>query len=292
VTGLEIQHGRCTGIRYLREGQLVRARASREVIVCAGAIGSARLLLLSGIGPADHLRAAGIDPVADVPAVGEHLQDHPAAMACYACPGPLPPSGYNHGEVYAALRSGRAGAWPDLHLFPLLLPVAPAGYPPSAAGYALVAAVVDPDSQGTVRLACADPRHPPQIDPGFLRERRDLDALAEGLALARHAAASAAFAGLHAAEVWPGPDQRSPAGLRSWILHTVASYYHPAGTCRMGTTADAVVDTELRVRGLAGLRVADASVMPVIPNAPLSATVLAIAEKAADLITRPYSAPS
>ena len=213
-------------------------------------------------------------------------------MACYACPGPLPPSGYNHGEVYAALRSGRTGAWPDLHLFPILLPLAPARYPPPAAGYALVTAVVDPDSQGTVRLVSADPRQAPVIDPGFLRERRDLDASAEGLALARHAAASAAFAGIHAVEVWPGPDQRTPAGLRSWIRHTVASYYHPAGTCRMGTSADAVVDTVLRVRGLAGLRVADGSVMPVIPNAPLSATVLAIAEKAADLITRPNPAPA
>lgn len=287
VTGLDIQQGRCAGIRYLRGGQLVRARATGEVILSAGAVGSPRLLLLSGIGPAGHLRAAGIDVVADVPAVGEHLQDHPAVMACYALPGPLPPSGYNHGEVYAALRSSRAGTVPDLHLFPLLLPHAPAGYPPPEAGFALVAAVTGPDSRGTVRLACSDPRHPPVIDPGFLRERRDLDALAEGLDLARQAAASTAFARIQAAEVWPGPDQRTPAGLRSWIRHTVASYYHPAGTCRIGTSTDTVVDPHLRVHGLEGLRVADASVMPVIPNAPLSATVLAIAEKAADLITRP-----
>jgi choline dehydrogenase-like flavoprotein len=127
VTRLNTGHGRCTGVTYLRDGATTRARASSEVIVCAGAVGSPQLLMLSGIGPAAQLRALGIDPVADLPAVGQNLQDHPVAMACYACPAPMPESGYNHGEVYAALRSERAGACPDLHLFPILLPVAPAG---------------------------------------------------------------------------------------------------------------------------------------------------------------------
>ena len=292
VTGLVIEHGHCTGVTYIRDGTRAQARAEGEVIVCAGAVSSPQLLMLSGIGPADQLRALGISPVADLPAVGANLQDHPVVMACYTCPAPLPPSGYNHGEIYAAVRSQQAGAWPDLHLFPILLPVAPAGHQAPAAGYALVAAVVTPDSRGSVRLACADPRQAPLIDPGFLREPRDLDRLAEGLALARQAAASAVFTSFGASEVWPAADQRTPAGLRCWIRRTVASYYHPASTCRMGTGSGAVVDTQLRVRGLAGLRVADASVMPAIPSAHPNATVLAIAERAAELIAGSHGPPA
>jgi choline dehydrogenase len=293
VTRLIIERGRCTGVAYVRDGAMAQARADGEVIVCAGTVGSAQLLMLSGIGPADQLRALGIGPVADLPAVGANLQDHPVAMACYACPAPPPPSGYNHGELYAALRSQQADACPDLHLFPILLPVAPAGCQPVAAGFALVTAVVAPDSRGTVRLASADPRQGPLIDPAFLRERRDLDRLGDGLALVRRAAGSATFAGVLEAEVWPDPDQRTtPAGLRSYIKQTVASYYHPTGTCRIGTDTDAVVDAQLRVRAVAGLRVADASVMPTIPNAHPNATVLAIAERAAELIIRPHRAPA
>jgi choline dehydrogenase len=285
VTGLHVEHGRCTGVSYLRHGAPATALVGGEVVVCAGAVGSPQLLMLSGIGPADRLRALGIDPVADIPAVGENLQDHPVVMASYALPGPLPASRYNHGEVCAALRSSRAGGYPDLHLFPILLPLAPAGREPPAAGFALVAAVVAPASRGSVRLASADPAQPPLIDPGFLREPRDTDRLAEGLPLIREAAASAAFAELGAREVWPGAEVRTSAGLRSWIRRTVGSYYHPAGTCRMGNGADAVVDTQLRVRGVAGLRVVDASVMPVLPNAHPNVTVLAIAERAAGLIS-------
>jgi choline dehydrogenase len=288
VTRLNIERGRCTGVTYVCEGATAQARAAGEVIVCAGAVGSPQLLMLSGIGPASQLRALGIGPVADLPGVGANLQDHPIAMACYACPAPLPPSRYNHGELYAALRSEQAGTWPDLHLFPILLPLAPPGYQPPAAGFALVAAVVTPVSRGSVRLASADPRQSPLIDPGFLRDQRDLDRLAQGLALVREAAASTAFASTGASQVWPAAEQRTGVGLRSWIRRTVASYYHPAGTCRMGTGADAVVDPQLRVTGVAGLRVADASVMPTIPNAHPNATVLAIAERAAELVTSPH----
>jgi choline dehydrogenase len=285
VTRLHVEQGHCTGVSYLREAGPPRTQGGGEVIVCAGAVGSPQLLMLSGIGPADELRDVGIAPVADLPAVGDNLQDHPVAMVSYATPSPLPASRYNHGEVYAALRSERAGAYPDLHLFPILLPLAPAGCQPPAAGYALVAAVVAPDSRGCVRLVSADPRQAPLIDPGFLREPRDTDRLAEGLGLIRRAAASDALSDLRAREVWPGSDVRSSAGLRSWIRRTVGSYYHPAGTCRMGSGADAVVDTQLRVRGVTGLRVVDASVMPVLPNAHPNATVLAIAERAAELIS-------
>jgi choline dehydrogenase len=283
VTRLHVRHGRCAAVSYLRDGAPARAYTVGEVIVCARAVGSPQLLMLSGIGPAGPLRALGIDPVADIPGVGGNLQDHPIVMASYATASALPRSRYNHGEAYAALPSPLAGACPDLHLFPILLPVALAGHRPPAAGFALVASAVAPDSTGSVRLASADPQLAPLIDPGFLHDRRDLDRLETGLAMIRQAVADAAFP--HAAEAWPGADVRSRASLRDYIRRTVGSYYHPAGTCRMGPGPDAVVDTELRVRGITGLRIADASVIPVIPNAPINATVLAIAEKAADLIT-------
>jgi choline dehydrogenase len=287
ATQLDIRHGRCVGVRYLREETPQQAHAGAEVIVCAGAVGSPQLLMLSGIGHAGQLRAVDIDPVADLPGTGANLQDHPVAMICYASPLPLPRSRYNHGEAYAALRSPLAGLWPDLQLFPILLPTTPPGCRPLTAGFALVASAVAPASTGTVRLASADPLAAPLIDPGFLREPADLDRLETGLGMIRRAARMPAFTWLDAAERWPGPDASDSAALRSWIRRSVGSYYHPAGTCRMGsdTGQDVVVGPDLRVRGIAGLRVADASVIPVIPNAPLNATVLAIAEKAADLIT-------
>jgi choline dehydrogenase len=286
VTRLHVRHGRCTGVSYVRGGAPVQAVASGEVIVCAGALGSPQLLLLSGIGPAPQLRGLGIDPVADIAGVGENLQDHPIVMVSCASPKQLPRSGYNNGEACAALRSGLPGAYPDLHLFPILLPLAPAGCQPPSAGYALVASAVAPDSRGTVRLASPAPQMAPLIDPGFLRDGRDLDRLEAGLRMIRQAVAGAAFSRVRGAEVWPGADVRTSAGLREFIRRTVGSYYHPAGTCRMGSDAAAVVDPQLRVHGVGGLRMADASVMPVIPNAHPNATVLAIAERAAELIGR------
>ena len=221
-------------------------------------------------------------PVRVAPA--EQAGRHPV-KASYAAGSLLPRSKYNHGEVYAALRSPQAGAVPDLHLFPILLPLAPgAGYPPPAAGHVLVSAAMAPDSRGSVVLASPDPQEAPLIDPGFLRAERDLDRLEAGLLMIREAAASAAFSPAYTTEAWPGPDVRTSAGLRDFIRRTVDSYHHPVGTCRMGPDAGAVVDLELRVRGITGLRVADASVMPAIPNAHPAATVLAIAERAADLI--------
>jgi len=285
VTRLQVRRGRCTGVSYVRGGAPAEAETSGEVIVCAGAIGSPQLLMLSGIGPAGQVRALGIDLVADIAGVGRNLQDHPIVMASYASASLLRASEYNHGEAYAALRSGLAGDHPDLHLFPILLPLAPAGFQPPAAGYALVAAVVAPDSRGSVRLASADPAQAPLIDPGFLRDGRDVDRLAEGLDMARRAGAGPEFSQARQAEAWPGPDVRTGAGLRAYIRRAVGSYYHPAGTCRMGSDAAAVVDVQLRVQGVAGLRVADASVMPVLPNAHPNATVLAIAERAAELIS-------
>jgi choline dehydrogenase len=270
VTRLHIgRQARCAGVSYLRAGTPLKADAGTEVILCAGAIGSPQLLMLSGVGPAAELRALGIPPGADLPGVGAGLQDHPMVPISYATDGPLPRSGYNHGETYAAVRSSLAGQYPDLHLFPILLPIAPAGYQAPPAGYALVAAVMAADSRGSVRLASADVGQPPLIDPGFFRAGRDLDRMVAGLALLRQVSA-----GL------PGNELDPDAELRGYARRTVQSYFHPAGTCALGT----VVDGELRVHGISGLRVADASVIPLLPNANPNATVLAIAERAAQLV--------
>jgi choline dehydrogenase len=261
-----------------------RAAATTEVVLAAGAIGSPQVLLLSGIGPAGALRACGLDVVADVAGVGQNLQDHPLVMVTYAAAEPLPASRYNHGEVYAAVRTELAGDHPDLHLFPILLPLAAVGFEPPAAGCNLVAAVVAPSSRGSVRLASPAPDAAPVIDPGFLTHQRDLDRIEAGLQMIRSAVATPEFAAVQLKEQWPGPGATSREELRGYARRAVGSYWHPAGTCRMGTGPDAVVDPELKVRGVDGLRVADASIMPTITNAHPNATVLAIAERAAALI--------
>jgi choline dehydrogenase len=286
VTRLELQHDRCSGVSYVRQGRPATARSMGEVVLSAGAIGTPQLLMLSGIGPAPQLRAVGIAPKADLPQVGENLQDHPIAIASYSPVSPLPASRYNHGEACAAVSSALAGPYPDLHLLPILLPLAPAGSGlVPAGGYALVASAVAPSSRGSIRLATAEPGDPPLIDPGFLRDQRDLDRLEAGLVMIREAAAHAAFDQVRQAEIWPGPDVRTSGDIRTYIRRTVSSYYHPAGTCRMGSDDAAVVDCDLHVQGVTGLRVADASVLPTIPNAHPNATVLAVAERAAELIS-------
>ena len=230
-----------------------QAHASAEVIVCAGAVGSPQLLMLSGIGPAGHLRDSASTRSPTCPGSERTSRTTPPPWPATPRPRRCRASRYNHGETYAALPSPLAGAWPDLHLFPDLAAASrrPAARPRPAAS-PWWPAVIAPDSRGSVRLASANPAAPPLIDPGFLREPADLDRLEAGLAVIRHAAAGAAFARLGVTEAWPGPGVRDGDGLRDWIRRTVGSYYHPAGTCRIGPSADdgAVTDPELRVHGI------------------------------------------
>ena len=262
--------------------------------MCAGAIGSPQLLMLSGIGPAGHLRGLGIDPVADLPGVGDEPPGPPGRdgllrLGRAAAGQPVQPRGNLR---LAAQPAGRRLA--RRAAVPVLLPVAPPGYPAPAGGFALMASVVAPDSRGSVRLASASPAAPPLIDPGFLREPADLERLAVGLALIRTAAAERR---LHPARrdrgTGPAPLPATAtacgtgSGGRSAATTTRPA---PAGSARSPDDG-AVVDPELRVHGISGLRVADASVMPLIPNAPLHATVLAVAERAARPDLRPPARP-
>lgn len=285
VTGLTVTVGRCTGVTYrLTASEQHTVRAEREVMLCAGAIGSPQLLQLSGIGPAADLRRHGIGVIADLPGVGANLSDHPLAALVYAAAQPVPLGAYNHVDALAALRVDPCATMPDTHLLFVDIPLPPPGTSGPDQGYSIEFGVLRPYSRGSVRLASPDPTAAPLIDPGFLTDERDVVLMLRAARVAREVGAADALAPWRAAEVIPGPQVSSDAELAAHLRRAVGTYFHPVGTCRIGSGADAVVDTELRVHGIDGLRVADAAVMPSSPAANPNATVLAIAEKAADLV--------
>ena len=281
---LVLSASRCTGVLYTFGGQLRTAEAG-EVVLCAGAIGSPHLLMLSGIGPVGALRAHGIHVTADLPGVGENLSEHPLAPVVYAAAQPMPEAINNHGEALAALRTDPALSAPDVHVLFLDFPDIPAGMQGPRNGYTLALGLLNPRSRGSVRLASADPEAAPLIDPGLLADERDVDAMLAGLWLTREIGAAHALAAWRKEEALPGIAMTGTAQLRDFLRRSTHAYWHPVGTCKMGTDPAAVTDPQLRVRGISGLRVADASVMPSLPAANTNATVLAVAERAADLIT-------
>ncbi len=278
VLGLEIERGRCLGVRLA--GSVVRPEG--DVLLCAGAIDSPRLLMLSGIGPADELRALGIASVADLPDVGRHLEDHLLlAGVAYQARRPVPASRYNHADSLLYVPHATPGESPDILVMCLSVPfVRPTVGPLSAPAYVLVPCHLRPRSRGSVRLASRDPRVPAVIDPNYLGEPDDLAVLAKGVEIAREIGAAKAFDDWRAKEVYPGPGWTSEADRRDFIRRATDSFHHPTGTCRLGD----VVDEALRVKGIAGLRVIDASVLPGLPAAMSNAAVTAAAEKASDLM--------
>ena len=291
VHRLLIDRHRCTGVEYSAGGALFRAGAGSEVVLTAGTIGTPKLLMLSGIGPAAELRSHGIEVVTDLPGVGENLQDHPYAFVIYRAAQPVPAAANNHGEALGLLRSDPGLDHPDLQLLFVDIPLTPpsAGGPES--GYTIAASVMQPFSRGTVRLASSDPWEAPVVYPRYLGDPRDRAVMLTGLKIARDIGQAQALAPWRAAEALPGRDIDTDQALRHYADRTMQSYFHPVGTCRMGADAMCVVDTELRVQGIGGLRIADASVMPSIVSGNTNATVYAIAERAAALIgSRPAAA--
>ncbi|HET6987681.1 MAG TPA: GMC family oxidoreductase N-terminal domain-containing protein [Kribbella sp.] len=282
VDRLMIQNGRCTGVVY-RQGGAPVSQSAGEVILTAGAIGSAHLLLLSGIGPRDHLTDVGVEVVHDLPGVGSNLHDHPLLTVLYSARRPIEPVLIRI-EVFALHRSDPSAPEPDLQLFFLDVPLGGFDLTPPNPGYAIGVSLMRPSSRGSVRLASARPDVAPLIDPNFLGDDSDLQRLVTGLRIARDLGETTAYDDWRVAEVHPGPDVTDDEGLAAYAARNMRSYHHPVGTCRIGTDELAVVDTDLRVRGIDGLRVADASVMPSIPSANTNASVYAIAERAADLI--------
>jgi choline dehydrogenase len=279
---------RCTGVEFLRDGKLCFVAASREVILCAGAIHTPRLLLLSGVGPCADLEPLGIDTVIDLPGVGRNLQDHLWIRGlCFEAKDALPAPNYNLGGSAGFWKSHPALDRPDLMLLPVQVPLVSdeiaTRYPIPPNAFTIFPCLVRPRSRGYLRLRTADPKSPLEIQPNFLAEQADAEALAAGVELGLDLASQPAYHDLIKRWVVP-PRRMSREATVAFVRRSCLSYLHPVGACAMGSGWEAVVDAELRVRGALGLRVADASVMPTIPSANTNAPSIMIGEFASRLL--------
>ena len=259
-------------------------RARREVIVCGGAIESPKLLLLSGIGPADVLRDKGIPVVADVPGVGENFHNHVLVGLISETKDPVPPGKQNLSEAAMFTTSEPGMIAPDLQLAFVHVPfdIIVGQQHPNAVS--ILPGVVRPLSRGWIRLASADPFDRPLVNPNYFGDRSDLTRLVHALELSRDIFATSAFQSVLTGELVPGVDIKDPEELTEFVRNRADCYHHQAGSCRMGIDDMAVVDPRLKVRGTRGLRVVDASVMPAVPSGNCHTAIVAIAERAADLI--------
>jgi choline dehydrogenase len=283
VTRLLLTGDRCEGVEYEADGHLHRVYGEAEVVLSAGVVGTPWLLMLSGVGQADHLREMGIEPLVDLRGVGDNLHDHLQSGIVFATEVEIPLGVNNHTELTALLRTDLATVNPDIQLYPIHVPysLAVTDLPPF--GFTIAAALSTPHSRGTIRLASADPRRQPLIDPGYLTDRRDLETLAAGLRMARDIGLASPFRRWRPTEVVPGATL-DDGGWSDFVRRSASTQFHPVGSCRIGADDLAVVDPRLRVRGIRNLRIADASVMPSIPSMNPNATVMAIAERAAAFI--------
>ncbi|SJN41634.1 Choline dehydrogenase [Microbacterium esteraromaticum] len=280
-----IESGRAVGVEYSSDGTVTEARANVEVIISAGAIGSPKILLLSGIGPAADLEALGIDVVKDLPGVGENLHDHLLVSVLYESNEPIAAGQNNLLEAQFYSRSTDwDGPAPDLQPLFIHLPYPTDGVSAPEQGYTIAAGIVRPQSRGTLKLASADPADAPLVDPNIFGDERDLEAMVDAVIISRKVGDQDALAPFRKSEFAPGADVTSREELREFCRRTVGTYHHQVGTCRIGTDELSVVDPELRVHGIAGLRVADASVMPSVPSANTNAPSIMIGEKASDLL--------
>jgi choline dehydrogenase len=276
----------CKGVAYRQGGKVQRADATGAVILSAGVIGSPRILLLSGIGPADDLRALGIPVAVNLPGVGRNLQDHPLlAGVVYECRGTLPPLRNNGAESTLWWKSDSRLIGPDIQPvlieFPFASPELASRLPHNQC-YTISPSVVRPASRGTVTLASSDPRAAPLIDVNFLSRDADIRAMLAAVELCREVGASDAFREFRNREVMPGPLGRTE--MIDFIRNAASTYFHPTSTCRMGHSPMCVVDHELRVHGVEGLRIADASIMPDVTSGNTNAPCVMIGERTADLI--------
>ena len=311
VTGIALDGGRASGVHYLRRGVAETARAESEVILAAGAVGSPQLLMLSGIGPAGQLRAHDIAVLADSPGVGANLSDHPVVAAMWHTPrsrGVWEQAGPKHLARWQLRHSGplttnlaESGGFsrsdPDLPAPDIQWHAVPAPFQnggltdPAIRALSLLVTLVAVGSRGRIRLRSADPRHKPLIDPAYLSDGSDMEPLVAGFGMAREFAAARAMSKVCASELAPGADVRTDAEIRDFVRRNLTTICHPVGTCAMGgdskvaaSRLTSVVDPELRVRGIEGLRVVDASVFPTVPCANTNFPVLMTAEKIAEAI--------
>lgn len=286
VHRLIIVNGRCVGVEFHRVGEehVSSVRYGHEVLLTAGALRSPHLLMVSGVGPRHHLRELGIDVVADLPGVGANLQDHPLTGLIYRSAQPIAASQNNHGEVMGLIDTTGSDYSPDLQIVMADTGAVVGLDVPDT--YLIGVSAMQPHSRGSVRLAAATADQPPIVDPNYLGDERDWKTILEGIRAAREIGNAPALAPWRGEEMAPGTDAIGEGALRQFVKDNLGSYFHPAGTCAMGDTDQAVVDVKLRVHGIDGLRVADASVMPTLPSNNPMATVYGIAERAAALIRK------
>jgi choline dehydrogenase-like flavoprotein len=312
ATRVLLQGTRATGVEYIGAGgDVVRAQADREVILCGGAFNTPPLLMLSGIGPAAHLTEMGIKPVVDLP-VGKNLQDHLAVIIFFAR---LNESAFRHdmrfdrialsmlqawffgtgpatrvpGGLHAFIKTRPELAVPDIEFMFRGAPAQthlwfPVVRPAYADGYGIRPTLLHPDSRGEILLRSTDPKDSPRIVYNFFSAPGDLPKLREGFKIARNVAYQSAMVPYRGVETSPGDSVKTDAEIDTFIRKTAITAHHPCGTCAMGIGPESVTDPQLRVRGVESLRVVDASVMPDLVSAHINACVLMIAEKAADII--------
>ncbi len=315
VEALSFQGDRVVGVQWRNKGTRNEARAAKEVILAGGVVNSPQLLMISGIGAAPHLKSYNIKVRADLPGVGQNLSDHPSIIAMYHRAMPQGPfhrmmrydrilpdlartylggegfTGDVPGGITAFLRSSLATDVPDIQFLFTAAPLAAWPYmspfkEPFADGFATRLVLTQPEARGKISLASADPTRAPLIRQNFLTADHDWTVLREGFQIARELAASDDMRPFVKAEIVPGPDCTDRDAIDAYIRRSLITVHHPAGTCRMGAASDprSVVGPDLRVHGIEGLRVVDASVMPDLPNGNINAAVLMIAEKASDMI--------
>jgi choline dehydrogenase len=299
VTRLLFDAGRAVGVQLSAPGRpwssrtepavsprSTHLRCAGDVIVSAGVIGSPQLLLLSGIGPADDLRALGLDVRLGLPGVGANLHDHLLATVLWESARTIPAGKANNLEAHFFAASDPAMAAPDLQPFMSHFPMPVAGYPQPGYGdgYAILGGVIRPLSRGRLWLRSADPALAPALDPHYLEDPADVRALVTAMRMGREIGAGNALKEWRAREIAPGPDVRTEAEVAEYAKRTLLSYHHQVGTCRMGIDRMAVTGPDLTVHGTEGLRVADSSVMPAVTSGNTNAATLMIGERCADFL--------
>lgn len=284
ATRLLFEGRRCVGVEYSQNGALQTARAEQEVLVCAGALESPKLLLLSGIGNPDHLRQFNIPVVAALPGVGENFHNHVLTGLIQTTARPVPPGHLNLSEAALFYKSDPAQSGPDIQIAFVHVPFDIIIGQQNPNSVSILPGVVRPTSRGWVRLTSGNPLDKPLVNPNYLSTEDDTQRLVDAVKRSRDIFATRAFSEWVTGEVLPGPGVSTDAQLREFVRQRADSYHHQVGSCKMGTDEMAVVDPNLNVRGLERLRVVDASVMPVVPSGNCHAGILMVAEKCADLI--------
>jgi choline dehydrogenase len=281
VARLVFEGRRCVGVELL-DGE--RLEAGEEVVVCAGAIDSPRILIISGIGPADELRRLDVEVVQDLPGVGQNLHDHLLLGVVYEASQPVPAGKNNLSESQLFWRSDPRLLEPDIQIALVHVPFHSPEFEAPENSYTIAPGIVRPLSRGSLRVLEARPDGQLEIDPNYLAEEADVDGLLRGIEMSREIGEAAAFAPWRKREVLPGPEVTSHDGLREFAQKAASTYYHPVGTCKMGPDSMSVVDHELRVHGVEGLRVADGSIMPAIVSSNPNAAITMIGYKAAAML--------